>query len=50
LFFYEALQKEKVESEMHIFPKGGHGFGLAIGKGYLENWTANLYTWILSLK
>ncbi|WP_312077284.1 alpha/beta hydrolase [Chryseobacterium sp.] len=50
LVFYEALQKEKVESEMHIFPKGGHGFGLAIGKGHLENWTDNLYEWILSLK
>lgn len=50
LVFYEALQKEKVEAEMHIFPKGGHGFGLAIGKGHLENWTDNLYQWILSLK
>lgn len=50
LVFYEALQKEKTESEMHIFPKGGHGFGLAIGKGHLENWTDNLYDWIRSLK
>lgn len=50
LVFYEALQKEKIETEMHIFPKGGHGFGLAIGKRHLENWTDNLYEWILSLK
>ncbi len=50
IVFYEALQKEKVKVEMHIFPEGGHGFGLAIGKGHLQNWTDNLYQWILSLK
>lgn len=28
LLFYEALQKEKVKSEIHIIQSGGHGFGL----------------------
>ena len=28
LYFFEALQKNHVLSEMHIFPKGGHGFGM----------------------
>jgi acetyl esterase/lipase len=28
LMFYDALLKAKVKGEMHIFPTGGHGFGL----------------------
>jgi acetyl esterase/lipase len=28
LHFYEALQHNNVPSEMHIYPHGGHGFGL----------------------
>ncbi|WP_194768605.1 alpha/beta hydrolase [Tamlana sp. I1] len=48
--FYEALIKEGVSSEMHIYPKGGHGFGLAIGKGALQNWTQLLSDWMDDLK
>jgi acetyl esterase/lipase len=28
LLFYDALVKNKVKAELHIFPAGGHGFGL----------------------
>jgi len=28
LLMYEALLKNKVKAEMHLFPAGGHGFGL----------------------
>jgi acetyl esterase/lipase len=28
LIFYDALVKAKVSAEMHIYPAGGHGFGL----------------------
>ncbi|HJY21848.1 MAG TPA: alpha/beta hydrolase, partial [Hanamia sp.] len=38
LLFYQALKDNNVPAEMHIYPKGGHGFGLALGKGYLETW------------
>ncbi|AXT60060.1 alpha/beta hydrolase [Aquimarina sp. AD10] len=48
--FYTALIEKKVYTEMHIYPKGGHGFGLAIGKGYLQNWTTRLDEWLTSLK
>jgi hypothetical protein len=34
---------------MHIFPTGGHGFGLALGKGSLETWTDLLVTWMREL-
>lgn len=50
LLFYQALEKEKIYSEMHIYPKGGHGFGLAIGHGHLETWVDRLSDWIESLK
>ena len=28
ILFYEALVKNKVPAEIHIYEKGGHGFGL----------------------
>lgn len=28
IFFYEALIKNHVEAELHIYQKGGHGFGM----------------------
>jgi acetyl esterase/lipase len=49
LRFYEALKNNKVPVEMHIFPKGGHGFGLALGKGALEGWTDLLVAWMRAL-
>jgi len=50
LLFYEALIKNEVPVEMHLFPKGGHGYALARGKGALEEWPDLLYRWILDLK
>lgn len=49
LLFYQALRDNGVPAEMHIYPKGGHGFGLAVGKGYLETWTDRLVDWMRSL-
>jgi len=49
LLFYQALKDHNVPTEMHIYPKGGHGFGLAIGRGYLESWTERLVDWMRSL-
>jgi acetyl esterase/lipase len=50
LLFYQALKDHGVSVEMHLYPKGGHGFGLAVGKGYLETWTDRLVEWMRSLK
>lgn len=50
ILFYQALQKEGVYSEMHIYPEGGHGYSLAIGKGYLQTWPDRLYDWLQNLK
>lgn len=49
LRFYEALKNNGVSAEMHIFPHGGHGFGLALGKGELETWPDLLVAWMRSL-
>lgn len=49
LLFYQALKDNSVPAEMHIYPKGGHGFGLGIGKGYLETWTDRLVEWMRGL-
>ncbi|MBK7103752.1 MAG: alpha/beta hydrolase [Ignavibacteriae bacterium] len=49
LMFYKNLKKYKIPSEIHIFEKGGHGFGLAIGKGRLEKWKDLCISWIKSI-
>ena len=49
LSFYQALKTNKVPAEMHIYPYGGHGFGLAVGKGYLNTWTDRCIDWLTSL-
>jgi dipeptidyl aminopeptidase/acylaminoacyl peptidase len=46
LLYYQALKKNKVPVEMHVFPTGGHGFGLALGKGALEKWPNLLIDWL----
>ena len=28
IFFYQALVKNKVLGELHVYPKGGHGYGM----------------------
>ena len=50
LLFYQALKDNGIPAEMHIYPTGGHGFGLALGKGYLETWTERLVDWMRGLK
>ncbi len=49
LFFYQALKNKGIPTELHIYPKGGHGFSLAIGKSYLETWPDRCIDWLKSL-
>lgn len=49
LAFYQALKSNNVPAEMHIYPYGGHGFSLAIGKGYLSTWTDRCIDWLASI-
>ena len=49
LQFYLELKNKGVYSEMHLYPTGGHGYSLAIGKGHLASWPDRVYDWLLSL-
>lgn len=45
--FFEALRHHNVPVEMHIFPKGGHGF--VMGQK-TEEWMLPLFKWMKSIK
>jgi acetyl esterase/lipase len=45
LLYYEALQKHKVPVEMHIYQKGGHGFGLK-STGAIAEWGKACLLWM----
>lgn len=49
LAFYKALKDNSVKAEMHIYPSGGHGYGLAIGQNYLQTWPDRLYDWLMKI-
>jgi len=44
--YYMALRNNKINSEMHIYPYGGHGYSLAIGQGHLSTWPDRVIEWI----
>jgi len=46
IVYYEALQKNGVTAEMHIFQKGGHGYGLAAGRGTESAWPGLCIRWL----
>jgi acetyl esterase/lipase len=49
LSFYQALLKAKVPGEMHLFPHGRHGVGLAADHVVLNQWPAVCAAWMRSL-
>lgn len=49
LMFYAALRKNKVPTEMHIYPTGGHGFALGLSDPHLATWTDQWIGWLNSL-
>jgi acetyl esterase/lipase len=46
IYFYLALRKAGVPAEMHIYEKGGHGFGPGIGKGACSSWMTRCADWM----
>nr|MCU0355028.1 alpha/beta hydrolase [Cytophagales bacterium] len=52
VLFYMALRKAKVPAELHIYEKGGHGYGMANGTSktpdnpILASWTDRLRDWL----
>ncbi|PWG82298.1 alpha/beta hydrolase, partial [Pararcticibacter amylolyticus] len=47
--FYECLVKNNVSAEMHIYPTGGHGFGIRPAQSP-DHWTDRIEHWLKSLK
>lgn len=45
--YFLALKKNKVPSELHIFEKGGHGYGTGKEKGTESEWTEMCKQWLL---
>ncbi|MDP4186935.1 MAG: alpha/beta hydrolase [Bacteroidota bacterium] len=46
--FYLALKKAGIPAEMHIYNKGGHGFGMAKKDPNLSKWVDNLKNWLIT--
>jgi acetyl esterase/lipase len=46
IYFYLALRKAKVPAEMHIYEKGGHGFGPGAEKGAVSSWMVRCSDWM----
>jgi acetyl esterase/lipase len=44
--YYTALKNKGVLAEMHIYPKGGHGFGLAKNGGTESTWSESCIKWL----
>jgi acetyl esterase/lipase len=46
ILFYEALRKSNVPAELHIFFKGGHGFGMRPQTGPAADWPRLCTDWL----
>jgi len=46
IVYYEGLLRYKIPSELHIFQKGGHGYGLAENRGTHSAWPELCISWL----
>ena len=46
VLFYMALRKARVPAELHIYEKGGHGYGLAPNDRVLSTWPGRCEDWL----
>jgi acetyl esterase/lipase len=45
--FFEALRRNQVPAELHVYGQGGHGFSLTQrGRGHVEQWDGLLEGWL----
>ena len=49
LFYALALKNEKVPIELHVYPTGGHGYGLRRTKEAATTWPDRAADWLRSL-
>ncbi len=48
LYYYQALRDAKVPAEMHLYPRGGHGYGLRPSHNDVSHWPQLAETWLRS--
>lgn len=48
--FYSALKQNNIPSEIHIFQKGGHGFGMKKKGGISDKWPEMFLEWLKTIK
>lgn len=48
--FYVELQKAKVPAELHIYTKGGHGYGLRPSENPVSHWPKRCEDWLRAMK
>ncbi|MEO1498054.1 MAG: alpha/beta hydrolase [Planctomycetota bacterium] len=48
LRFFEACRAHEVEAELHVFPTGGHGYGMWATEGTVATWPTVLARWLAS--
>lgn len=48
LSYGQALQRAKVPMEMHLYPTGGHGYGLRPSNDYVTTWPRRATDWMRS--
>lgn len=48
--FYSALKKYDIPAEMHIFQKGGHGFGIRKSGLPHDEWPEMFYSWLEAIE
>ncbi|MBC7369384.1 MAG: alpha/beta hydrolase [Undibacterium sp.] len=46
LFYYLALKNAKVPAEMHLYPRGGHGYGLRRTENDVTSWPDRVSDWL----
>jgi len=46
LFYYLALKQAKVPAEMHLYPDGGHGYGLRRAPELVTSWPQRAEDWL----
>lgn len=46
LFYYLALKNAKVPAEMHLYPRGGHGYGLRRTANDVTSWPDRAAEWM----
>lgn len=46
LYYYIALKNAKVPAEMHLYPKGGHGYGLRRTADDVTTWPDRVGDWL----